>query len=109
MYISLTQLKPKGLIGFFRFWVLAAPTFKQAESAKGNLSLVVKRIKGYQCTITSWESREAMLDFMRSGAHQKAIQAFHKVATGRTYGFESDQLPTWSEAMVLLKEKGKDY
>lgn len=109
MYISLTQLKPKGVISFFKFWVLAAPAFRQAQSAKGNLSVVAKRIKGYQCTITSWESREAMLDFMRSGAHFKAIQAFHKIATGRTYGFESDQLPSWSEAMVLLKEKGKDY
>ena len=109
MYVSLTQLRPKGVISFFRFWLLAAPSFRQANSARGNLSLAVKRIKGYQCTITSWESREAMLDFLHSGAHQKAIQAFHKIATGRTYGFESDQLPTWSEAMVLLKEKGKDY
>lgn len=109
MYISLTQLKPKGIISFFKFWVLAAPAFGQAQKSKGNLSVDAKRIKGYQCTITSWESREAMLDFLHSGAHQKAIQAFHKIATGRTYGFESDQLPTWSEAMVLLKEKGKDY
>jgi hypothetical protein len=109
MYISLTQLKPKGFISFFRFWILAAPTFRQAQTAKGNLSLAVKRIKGHQCTITSWENREAMLDFMRSGHHLKAIHAFHKIAAGRTCGFESDQLPTWSEAMVLLKEKGKDY
>ena len=49
-----------------------------------------------------------MLEFMRSGAHLKAMKAFHKIATGRTYGFEAEQLPTWPEAMALLKEKGKD-
>ena len=109
MYISLTQLKPKGLISYFRFWFLAIPTFRQAQMAKGSLSVSAKRMNRSQCTITSWESREAMLEFMRSGAHLHAIKAFHKIATGRTYGYEADQLPSWSEAMVLLKEKGRDY
>ncbi|MEN9399049.1 MAG: hypothetical protein RL632_150 [Bacteroidota bacterium] len=109
MYISLTQLKPKGVFSYFRFWFLAIPTFRQAQTANGSLSVSAKRVNGSQCTITSWESREVMLAFMRSGAHLKAMKAFHKIATGRTYGFESDQLPTWTEAMVLLKEKGKDY
>ena len=109
MYISLTQLKPKGLISYFRFWFLAIPTFRQAQMAKGSLSVSAKRMNRSQCTITSWESREAMLEFMRSGAHLHAMKAFHKIATGRTYGYEADQLPSWSEAMVLLKEKGRDY
>jgi hypothetical protein len=109
MYISLTQLKPKGVLSYFRFWVLAIPTFRQAQTANGSLSVSAKRVNGSQCTITSWESREVMLAFMRSGAHLKAMKAFHKIATGRTYGFEADHLPTWGEAMVLLKEKGKDY
>lgn len=109
MYISLTQLNPKGLISYFRFWFLAIPTFRQAQMAKGSLSVSAKRMNRSQCTITSWESREAMLEFMRSGAHLHAIKAFHKIATGRTYGYEADQLPSWSEAMVLLKEKGRDY
>jgi hypothetical protein len=109
MYISLTQLKPKGVLSYFRFWVLAIPTFRQAQTANGSLSVSAKRVNGSQCTITSWESREVMLEFMRSGAHLKAMKAFHKIATGRTYGYTADQIPTWSEAMVLLKEKGKDY
>jgi hypothetical protein len=109
MYISLTQLKPKGIVNFFRFWALAIPTYRQAETSNGNLSVTAKRIKGSQCTITSWESRDVMLAFMRSGTHAKAVKSFHKIATGRTYGYESEQLPTWSEAMALLKEKGKDY
>lgn len=109
MYISLTGLKPKNFISFFRFWRYAVPSFRQAQTAKGNLSLSAKRIKGYQCTVTSWESREVMLEFMRSGAHLEAIKQFHKIATGRTYGYESDQVPTAEEAFRLLMEKGKDY
>jgi hypothetical protein len=109
MYISLTGLKPKNFISFIRFWRYAAPSFRQAQTAKGNLSLSAKRIKGYQCTVTSWESREVMLDFMRSGAHFEAMKQFHNIATGRTYGYESDVIPTFQEAFELLQEKGKNY
>jgi hypothetical protein len=109
MYISITGLKPKGFISFFKFWRLAIPSFNQAKNAKGIQYCQVKRIKGYQCTLTAWESREDMLNFMRSGIHLKAMQAFHKIATGRTYGFESETIPNWSEAFTLLQEKGKEY
>ena len=48
-----------------------------------------------------------MLIFMRSGAHLKAMQAFHQIATGPTYGYESDTIPSWEEAYKLLTEKGR--
>ena len=108
-YISITGLKPKGIIRYFQFWRLAIPSFEQARKAAGNIHCEVKRIKGYQCTLTAWETREAMLNFLRSGVHLKAMKAFHKIATGRTYGFEADTIPTWAEAFVLLEEKGKVY
>jgi hypothetical protein len=50
-----------------------------------------------------------MLNFMRSGVHLKAMQAFHKIATGRTYGFESNTIPSWIDAFDLLERKGKEY
>lgn len=108
-YISITGLKPKGIVSYFQFWRLAIPSFEQARKAAGNIHCEVKRIKGYQCTLTAWETREAMLNFLRSGVHLKAMKAFHKIATGRTYGFEADTIPTWAEAFVLLEEKGKVY
>ncbi|MFM6935310.1 MAG: hypothetical protein ACKOXP_07685 [Flavobacteriales bacterium] len=109
MYISITGLKPKNFFSNFRFWRHAIPSFRQAQTAKGNLSLNAKRIQGYQCTVTSWESREMMLDFMRSGAHLEAMKQFHKIATGRTYGYDSEHVPTLEEAFQLLMEKGKNY
>ena len=92
-----------------KFWSLAIPTFRQAQVAKGNLYRAVKKVNGYQCTITAWENREVMLEFMRSGAHLKAMKAFHKIATGKTYGYEGDVVPTFEEAFNILQEKGKSY
>ena len=109
MYISLTGLKPKGILGFIKFWTLAIPTFRQAQTAKGNLYRAVKKVNGFQCTITAWENRDVMLDFMRSGAHLKAMKAFNSIATGKTYGYESETLPSWNEAFEILQEKGKKY
>lgn len=109
VYISLTGLKPKGFLGFVKFWFLAIPTFRQAQTAKGNLHSAVKKVNGYQCTITAWENRDVMLEFMRSGAHLKAMKAFHSIATGKTYGYESDAIPTWEEAFNILESKGKSY
>ena len=50
-----------------------------------------------------------MLVFMRNGAHLKAMKAFNSIATGRTYGYESDKIPGWEEAYSILESKGKNY
>jgi hypothetical protein len=109
MYLSITGLKPKGIWGFIRFWTLAIPSFSEAKSAKGNLYCAVKKINGYNCTLSAWENRESMLSFMRNGVHLKAMKAFHSIAIGRTYGYESDTIPSWEEAYKLLESKGKNY
>lgn len=109
MHISITGLKPKGLWGFIKFWYLAIPSFGEAKSAKGNLYSAVKRINGYQCTLSAWENREVMLVFMKNGVHLKAMKSFRSIATGRTYGYESDTIPNWDEAYALLETKGKNY
>ena len=108
-YISITGLKPKGFFRAIQFWLLAIPSFEQARKAKGNQFCETKRINNYQCTLTAWDSREDMLVFFRSGVHIKAMKAFPKIATGRTYGYEAEQLPSWTEAFTLLQENGKEY
>lgn len=50
-----------------------------------------------------------MLVFMRSGVHIKAMKSFHKIATGKTFGYESNTIPDWKTAFNLLEEKGKFY
>ena len=109
MYISITGLRPKGFLGFIRFWKFAIPSFNQARIADGIVFCQVKRIKGNQCTLTAWESRDQMLKFMRSGSHLTAMKSFHKIATGKTFGFESDTIPSWEEAFDILISKGREY
>jgi hypothetical protein len=46
---------------------------------------------------------------LKNGAHLKAMKSFHKIATGRTYGYESDAIPNWEEAYSILESKGKNY
>jgi hypothetical protein len=109
MYISITGLKPKGFWGFIRFWTLAIPSFNEAKTAKGNLYSAVKKMDGYNCTLSAWKNRDQMLAFMRNGVHLKAMKAFHSIATGRTFGYESDTIPSWEEAYEILESKGKNY
>ena len=109
MYISITGLKPKGFLGFIKFWSLAIPSFSQAKTAKGNLHSSVKKIKGYQCTLSAWESRDLMREYMKSGTHLKAMKAFKSIATGKTYGYEATAIPNWDEAFSILNEKGREH
>jgi hypothetical protein len=37
------------------------------------------------------------------------MKSFHTIATGRTFGFESDKIPSWEEAFEMLEKKGKKY
>jgi len=109
MYISVTGLKPKGILGYVRFWTLAIPAFREAQAAKGNVYAAVKRINGYQCTITAWEDKDMMSAFIRNGTHLKAMKLFHTIATGKTFGMETDQIPDWEKAFSLLQAKGIEY
>ncbi|MEY4461148.1 MAG: hypothetical protein RL429_1137 [Bacteroidota bacterium] len=109
MYISITGLKPHGLRSALLFWRYAIPSFNQARSAKGNTFCQVKRINGYQCTLTAWTNESDMRAFMVSGVHRSAMAAFPKIATGRTYGFESSTIPSWEEAVYLLESHGREY
>ena len=109
MYISITGLKPKNFFSFFRFWTLAIPSFRQAQKASGNTFAAVKKINGYQCTLSAWNTREDMLNYIRSGVHLKAMKSFSKIATGKTFGFESNSIPNWEEAFDLLTKNGRNH
>lgn len=50
-----------------------------------------------------------MLAFMKSGVHLKAMKSFRKIATGKTYGYESANVPSWSGAFTLLQSSGREY
>jgi hypothetical protein len=69
----------------------------------------VKQIKGIQHTLTAWENKESLRTFVSSGAHNKAVQSFRKIATGSIYQYESTEVPSWEEARRLWEEHYKEY
>jgi len=109
MIISVTGLKPRNLLTVLPFWRRAIPSFNQAKQAKGNLFCEVKKIQGIQHTLTAWDSMESLRAFVSSGPHIKAVKAFHKIATGSTFHYESDTIPSWEEARRLWEENYREY
>ena len=54
-----------------------------------------------------WEDEGAMRAYLVTGAHLGAMKAFHRLATGRTIGFECEAPPTWEKVPELWANKGK--
>ena len=52
MYVSVTGLKPKGLMGWIRFLTLTMPASKDAQKAEGILHCAFNSRNGYQHTLT---------------------------------------------------------
>jgi hypothetical protein len=109
MYVSITGLKLKSFWHVFRFYRHAVPSLRQAQKAEGNLCAQVRTINGVHHTLTAWESEKHMRAFLYSGAHKKAIKSFPKIATGKTFGFESDTIPDWSDVHQLWQDHGEGY
>ncbi len=109
VYVSITGLTLKKWWHIVPFYRKAVPAFKQARQAAGNLSAEVRTVGKMHCTLTVWENRKAMSEFLYAGAHHDAIAIFNEIATGKTYGYETTEVPNWDEAVRLLDENGKVY
>lgn len=62
--------------------------------------------------MTVWEDKKCMRKYMVSGAHVQAMKATKEIAdlnNTKTYGYFSDHIPTWQEAIELWEEHGTLY
>ena len=80
-----------------------------AQKAEGNIFCETKPSNGYQHTLTAWKNRELMVKYLNGAEHSKAMRNFRAIATGSTYGYESDQIPNWDEALDLWNKNFKEY
>jgi len=108
MYVSVTGLKSKGLIGRLRFWVLTIPAFRAARKASGIILCETRTCNGYNHTLTVWKTKEKMRLYRSSPVHRKAMREFSSIATGKVLGFESDSIPTWDEALKQFASNARD-
>jgi phage-related tail fiber protein len=83
MYVSVTGLKPKGLMGWIRFLTLTMPASKDAQKAEGILHCAFNSRNGYQHTLTVWKSKEHMLGYLTSPSQLKAMKSFSKIGDGK--------------------------
>ena len=109
MYVSVTGLKPKGFIGWIRFWKLTIPASKDAQNADGILHCAFNSRNGYQHTLTVWKSKEHMMSYLKSRAHLKAMKNFTKIGSGKVYGYEANIIPNWEDAFTKWSENGRMY
>ena len=65
MYISITGIKVKGFFGMLRFMRYTTPSFAAARKANGNLFCDSKKINKYYHTLTAWENKNKMMDYLR--------------------------------------------
>lgn len=107
--VAITGLRLKRPWHIFRFTWLAIPAFNQARNSSGSLLVEAKTIRGVRHTLTVWNSRSDMTEFLYSGAHKRAIKAFPEIATGKTFSYESDSVPDWAEVHARWLEQGLEY
>jgi len=107
-YVSVTGLKLSSFLHLPKFWYYNMPTMRQAKNAKGNISVDGNYIDGLLHTLSVWEDKQAMTKFYRSGAHAQAMKMTGSVAEStKIYGYETDRIPTWEEALTIWSEKGR--
>ena len=105
-YISITGLQLKRFWHAPVFWVHAMRSMAQARAAVGNIRAEARTINGVHHTLSVWTDRAAMRAFMVSGHHAAAMRQFPKIATGKTLGFTSAEIPDWPEVHRLWRERG---
>ncbi len=109
MLVSVTELHIKDFFSLIKFIPHAIRSNIQVAKAEGILvSKVSSKGLLIQQTLTCWKDQNAMLNYMRSGAHKDAMKIFPNIAnTSYTYRYESEHEPTWAEALEKLKTHGR--
>lgn len=106
MKVTITSIELKGP---FKFFILSAQALKIMDQLKASNSKAFKK-RGFwttHYTMSLWEDEGSLRAFATSGAHLEGMKKSSQIAKEiRTYTYDADKLPPWSEAFKLL-EKGK--
>lgn len=106
-YVSVTGLRVKSMWHMPRFIYYISRI--DSASAAGNIETMFTGRNGVQHTLTVWDDRKSMMRFLASGPHaaaMKATSAISAVDGTKVYGYYSDTIPTWDEALALWDEHG---
>ncbi len=107
-FVSITGLRVRRFWHVPMFWRHAVASMAQAQRSEGCLGASAKTINGVHHTRSIWRDREDMRAYLRQGAHHEAMKMFHRIATGKTLGFEATGVPDWQEVHRLWVTVGRE-
>lgn len=105
LYVSVTGLTLRSPAFAPLFWWHALRSMAQAKGAPGLVRVDARRIDGVHHTLTIWQDEASMRAYLKAGAHLKAMQAFRRIAAGRTFGCQAETAPDWAEHIVCGKSR----
>lgn len=108
-WISITGLRLKRSWHIVPFLWHATRAFRQAERSPGCLRAESRRTRGVFHTLTVWDSQDCVKAFLYKGAHGQAARSFSRYFEGKTFGYQSSEIPDWDEVRRLYEEHGQDY
>lgn len=107
MIIVITQIKLRSPWAFFGLANMARKIVGQLKNHP-NSGFKKTGFWTNHYTITSWNNRQEMQDFARSGAHLDSMKKAGSIAKEvRTLTYEADAMPTWSAAKAMLEKDGR--
>ena len=104
MFIALGQFRLKQKKQLFKFLRISKKIELQAKAAEGNQSVTLLggNLRDFY-VISTWDSKEAIQAFSRSGFHLEAIKLSNEIATEiRLIYFEGEKEPTKKEVKEML-------
>ena len=107
VYVSITALRVGSPFLLPVFWWHTLRAVRQARAAQGNLSVDLRRIGDAWHTLTVWRDRAAMLGYVQSGAHLRAMRDYPWASNGTVAGFPAEAAPGWGEVPALLSRHGR--
>jgi hypothetical protein len=103
MKVTITSLELKNPFKFFALSLSAMAIIRQLKATRYK-AFKKKGLWTRHYTMTLWKNEEELLDFARSGAHLEAMKQSRKIAREiRTITIDADKLPSWNEAMEMLR------
>ena len=110
-FISLTRLRIRSLrfLPLFAFHTLRSlAQIKRAPGFRSGSLLPDRRWTFW--TLTAWDDKESMRNYMASGAHKAAMpKLMHWCNEASVAHWEqpTDQLPSWAQAETRMRETGR--
>ena len=102
MLASTTKYTLKGIPFFIMFAIMSLKSIYQANNSSGLIAIKI-RLRDFR-TLTVWETAEDMKAFRNSGVHLKAMMESSKLGFNRSHSWQTDRIPTWSEAIMQLNK-----